>query len=588
MNQSELTRIFCERPQNFAWLLGAGASCTAGLPTATDIIWDLKKRYYCSEENQDISRQDIQHDALKARIQSFMEAKGFPAEWTKNEYSTYFNKIFGEDKERQRKYLNAILSEDKVTLSVGNRVMGALLATGLSRVAFTTNFDSVIEKAVAHVSDQSLSAYHLEGARSADQALNNEEYPLYCKLHGDFRHNSVKNLSSDLAKQNDDLSNCFVNCGNRFGFIVSGYSGRDESVMELLRSVLRTHNPFPHGFFWTGIKGTQCPDVVESFLVEARGKDVNAQYIEIETFDSLMLRLWRNIENKPTNIDNKVKKSEISSVNIPLPPIGNGKPIIRLNTLPVTSWPLQCWKLSFNKTIEWDDLKAAQRDTDNQLIFARSEFILCWGSKKIIKEHFGQILSSIEDFELSEKIVDLSSNLHLKRFYEDALCAALVRDKPLLTRSTRNSTFLIVDRYSEDQGSLEDLFHVVGKSHGDISGLFTQPDELHRRSEQISWAEAVRISVDFKDNKFWLVIDPDIWIWPNRARRLAIEFMDDRRRNRFNKMYNDILSAWVKIILDYDKQNTEIEVHTFDDGKESENPSFKVGSRTAYAKKRVE
>jgi len=78
MDQVGLTSLFCARPQNFAWFLGAGTSRTAGLPTATDIIWDLKRRYYCQEENQDISRQDIQNHAIKDRIQAFMESRGFP------------------------------------------------------------------------------------------------------------------------------------------------------------------------------------------------------------------------------------------------------------------------------------------------------------------------------------------------------------------------------------------------------------------------------------------------------------------------------------------------------------------------------
>ena len=49
MDQAQLTGIICERPQNFVWFLGAGTSRSAGLPTATDIIWDLKRRYYCVE-----------------------------------------------------------------------------------------------------------------------------------------------------------------------------------------------------------------------------------------------------------------------------------------------------------------------------------------------------------------------------------------------------------------------------------------------------------------------------------------------------------------------------------------------------------
>jgi hypothetical protein len=56
-DQYELTTTFCTKPQQFAWFIGAGTSAVAGLPTAWDIIWDLKRRYYCRQENQDISRQ---------------------------------------------------------------------------------------------------------------------------------------------------------------------------------------------------------------------------------------------------------------------------------------------------------------------------------------------------------------------------------------------------------------------------------------------------------------------------------------------------------------------------------------------------
>lgn len=178
IDQAQPAGIICERQQNFAWLLGAGASRSAGLPTATDIIRDLKRRYYRQQENEDISRQDVPLEAVRSRIQPCMPRKGFPTEWAPGEYSTCFEKNFGDDRERQRRYLAGILAEDKATLSVGNHVLGAILSSGLGRVAFTTNFDCIVEKAVAEVSGNSLSPYHIEGSRSAVQALNNEEFPL--------------------------------------------------------------------------------------------------------------------------------------------------------------------------------------------------------------------------------------------------------------------------------------------------------------------------------------------------------------------------------------------------------------------------
>ena len=52
----------------------------------------------------------MQNEPVRARIQAFIESRGFPELWAADEYTVYFEKIFGDDKERQRRYLKAILS----------------------------------------------------------------------------------------------------------------------------------------------------------------------------------------------------------------------------------------------------------------------------------------------------------------------------------------------------------------------------------------------------------------------------------------------------------------------------------------------
>ena len=317
-----------------------------------------------------------------------MLSRGFPAEGNSAEYTSYFEKIFGEDKEKQRQYLRAILSEDNVTLSVGNRVLGALLGMAQCRAIFTTNFDSVMERAVAEVSRRSLSAYHLEGARSANKALNNEEYPLYCKLHGDFRYDSIKNLSADLASQNADLSQCLANAANRFGLIVAGYSGRDESIMGLLWSALATPNPFPHGLFWTVMKGGRVLPAVQQLIDGAKQVGVDAALVEIETFDAFMLRLWRNLERKDPDIDARVRKTEMATVSIPLPTAGRGA-IVRMNALPVTSMPGECQALTFTSSNEWSDL-APQPETRKVRLSSQSLKRFFAGAKNQLSEGSSQ------------------------------------------------------------------------------------------------------------------------------------------------------------------------------------------------------
>lgn len=584
IDQKQLTGIVCARPQNMAWFLGAGASRSAGLPSATDILWDLKRHYYCREESQEITRQDIQNDAVRARIQTFMESRGFPAEWADGEYETYFEKLFGDEKEKQQRYLLNVLSDDKVTLTSGHRVLGAMMTLGLCRVGFTTNFDNVVEKAAAFMGGQALNAYHLEGAHNAKQALDNEEYPFYCKLHGDFRYDSLKNLPSDLAAQNVHLSQCLINAGNRFGFVVTGYSGRDASIIDLFKKVLKTTNPFPHGLYWTYLKGSALPGPVTGLIETARSKGVNASTVPIETFDSLMTRLWRNLDGKTAELDSKVRRTAATTVSVPLPGAGKAAPLLRLNALPVLTVPRKCLTLTFKRAKEWADLRQAQRDTEFRAFFTKSDAIWSWGSESDLRSAFGSDLISIGEADIPQ---DLSGpgNLHVKGFIEEALCAALARKRPLLSRKLRNGALLIVDPHATDVRALEPLTQVVGKCHGTVADVFAPATDEHPQSQKLAWAESCRVSLDYREGALRIQLDPDVWIWPPRARELAQSFLDERRGNRFNNVYNQLLNAWIEIIFASSDRNIEIDVSAFGAGSDAENPTFRLSNRTAFARR---
>ena len=59
MELTDLIQHITLNEPHFMWFLGAGAPRSAGLPTAYNIIWDLKRRYYALHENVDISELDM-------------------------------------------------------------------------------------------------------------------------------------------------------------------------------------------------------------------------------------------------------------------------------------------------------------------------------------------------------------------------------------------------------------------------------------------------------------------------------------------------------------------------------------------------
>ena len=580
MKQTDLVARICERPAGYAWFLGAGASRAAGLPTAADIIWDIKRRHYAREENRRVARHDLQNTAVKERIQSFFDSRGFPALGAPDEYAAYFERVFGEDRERQRRYLRAILSEDQASLTVGNRVFGAMIAAGFTRVAFTTNFDTVVEKAVAEVGHQTLSPYHLEGARAANAALNNEEFPLYCKLHGDYRYDSLKNLPADLRTQNDDLSRCLVNAAGRFGFVVAGYSGRDDSVMRVFHDALDAPNPFPHGLYWTTIRNTDPPPAVLELIKRASAQAVDAHVVETQTFDTLMLHLWRSIDDIPVDLDARVRKSEPATVDIPLPPPGSVGPLLRLTALPILALPERCHSLSFTAPKDWRHLREAMSAANGGLILAKADNVWAWGSRATVRSAFASDLTSISDVRLPAAIAPGAR--HLKGFFQQALAKSLAKGRPLLPRTRGYSAYLIADRHADPAGPLRPLADLVGPTAGTVPGLSTSPTPEFPEPVPVRWAESLRVVVDDRNGQLWLLVHPDLWIWPQRARHDAQDFMERRRRDRLNRRYNELLDAWLAIVLG--PPAGEVELSPFDHADPTENPRFLLGRRTAYAR----
>jgi hypothetical protein len=197
--------------------------------------------------------------------------------------------------------------------------------------------------------------------------------------------------------------------------------------------------------------------------------------------------------------------------------------------------------------MEWRALRDAQRRSEGRLILTKADTALAWGAEADVRAHFKADLRALAPFEIGDRLLTLDDHLYLKSFLEQALCAAIIRGKPLLTRTHGQNAFIIADAHAQDQSVFTALAQITGKVHGQIDGLVAPTDDHHPDPERVRWAEALRISLDLRDGRYWLIVDPDIWIWPSRARRVADEFMDRRRGDRFNKKYNQLLDAWVRL-----------------------------------------
>jgi len=268
----------------FCALLGAGASVTSGIPSAGDCIRDWKKSLYTSKHTSSFQRTDIKSDQVKEQIQRWLDSEGiYPAANTDEEYSFYVEECYPIEDDR-RKFFQRIC--EKKQPSVGYKLLCLLHETGMIQSVWSPNFDD-LGIIAAHTANLLPIDITLDTIERISRPLNRSELP-YIKLHGDYKYGPLKNTTSELARQDDTFRQHLINYLGDKHLIVSGYSGRDESVMNTL---MMSYSKSGAGrLYWCGY-GRDIPPKVALLIETARAHGRTAYYIPTDGFDPLFISL---------------------------------------------------------------------------------------------------------------------------------------------------------------------------------------------------------------------------------------------------------------------------------------------------------
>jgi Flp pilus assembly protein TadD/NAD-dependent SIR2 family protein deacetylase len=252
----------------FCVFLGAGASAESAIPTASHMIDDFCRRIIADQCPEDYTDPEQQQAWLEEQPW-YIEAK---------EEGTLYSVLFErhEQNERGRQFYIEQMIEGKKP-SFGYVVLANLIARNYINTVFTTNFDDLVYNACSIFTDIRPVVYAY-GTMVADLRITNTR-PKILKLHGDYLYSKLKNSNHELARQDPNMSRYVPNLLNEYGLVVIGYSGCDNSVMELLRKF-----PPDNDLYWCGPRaGPPMPESVRSLLIETGGF-----YVEIDGFDQMM------------------------------------------------------------------------------------------------------------------------------------------------------------------------------------------------------------------------------------------------------------------------------------------------------------
>jgi NAD-dependent SIR2 family protein deacetylase len=572
MTIEEFLRIYPLRAANLMWFLGAGASASGGVPTANSLVWDFKRTLFCAAQKISPKTCDnLSNPLVQRRLDSYFQDLGiFPASGSPEEYASYFEATYADPSDRRTK-LEAFISGARP--SFGHIALAALMKMQKARVVWTVNFDRLIEDAAVQIlgTTSSFVVSTLDNPQIALRAINEARWPVIGKMHGDFQSHRLKNTSQELRLQDAELRRGLLESLRRFGLIVVGYSGRDDSIMSTLHEAINNGQGYPGGLFWVARADSPTLPAVTTLLSKAIEHGIQAYLLEIETFDELLGDILKQLTDIPADLQAVLDGRAARLTDIPVEQPGQNWPIIRMNALPLTNWPTTCRRIvcAIGGTKQ---VREAVTNQHARAIAARAAAgVIAFGSDGELKKAFNPF--HIEEFDCHaiepRRLRFESAELGLLR---DAFALAVEASGPFQVKRSRSSDLLIADFSRLSDGDVAVLTQYAGSLTGTIS------------ETTLKWREALRLKLDYHLGRLWLLLEPTIYIdeLSNKEERyVAADFVRERLAARYNRQWNSVLEAWIAIIIG-NRDEHQLSAFAISDGIDA---SFTVAKVTGFSRK---
>ena len=566
-------RLFQLRSTQIMWFLGAGASRSAGIKTAGDMIWDFKQRLYRSQKKLPPSAiTDIGEPAVQCKLQAHFDALGdFPPAGSETEYAAYFEATYSAPRDR-RAYLDELIARGRP--SFGHLALTLLIAEKLCRIVWTTNFDRTLEDAAARILGGTghLVTGDLGEPEKLRRAFEENRWPIYGKLHGDYHSEALKNTDGELRQQDTEMRRSLVDACRQHGLAVVGYSGRDASVMEALEEALDDGRGFPGGLFWFKRSQDEPFRAVSHLMERARALGIDAHMVETEAFDELFVDLIRYLPEtaeKLHGLDNTVRPRLTTTT---LRKSLRSTPAIRTNALAVVSSPAMC-RLVDCTIGGYDQIEDAVARAEVDIIARRiQQGVLAFGRDVDVRKTF-------EGFDI--KAFD-THPLSAKRLVRETGERSLVREA--LFRAVGQVSGLRLLRHRRTSVLLPDTARVHPAVFNSESARAVDRVSGTVPKTSVGWTEACRLRMDFRLDRIWLLLEPMIETElpddaPDDVVERTREFVRERRARRHNRMANALLDGWIWLIFG-DEQSARLRTFDISEGVD---PEFELLRTSAFS-----
>lgn len=504
------------------FFLGSGASAQAGIPTGGTMVWDFKRLLYCSENHVSPELfKDLHAETTRNTLQDYFDKQGgHPALWSTDEYAHYFELCHPTAISRER-YIQHKVRD--VSPSIGHLCLGDLFINKRIASVWTTNFDELVEAGIKALSPQhSFNVYSTANSSSAPQNTLSS----IIKLHGDYRYDHIKNTPKELQELESSMQYLFEQSLINKGLVVIGYSGSDESIMNVLENGFSNPDFLKYGLIWAVHAGSKLPDRLSALIEKACQTNENSGIVEIQGFDDLMHSLYTTQASKNNIIENLWKDYDHRKLPISFNMMSISN-FTKFNTFESVNIP-SCAVFDTDIT-SWKQLREITGESGIiAALFSRR--VYCFEeADKIMSVFGGHIKSAITIEHISNRILYRTDSIYLGMLYS------------LMKNDLTNNLGLVEYRRNKYYDP------TISRRDNDLNCIVY---------------EAIEVSLSVCRGKIYLSVVPTSFVTQNNGNPFD-RFENQKKINAsmakiYNKPYNAKLKEWNQLLS---KSNSFTFVH---------------------------
>jgi len=489
------------------FFLGSGASVQAGIPTGTGLVWEFKREIYCTENEVLLDTfKDLQSEKTQNKLQKYFDKQNkHPEHFSPEEYSHYFELCYPTSVAREKFIQNKVRD---INPTLGHLCLADLFLKNKVKCIWTTNFDELIESGIKTISPKkSFSVFSSSNIKHSrcDSAFNS-----VIKLHGDYRYDKLKNTTNELQDLEMSLQNKFKESLYNKGIVFIGYSGNDDSIMNVIEKHLEEKDFLKFGLIWMTPSGVKLSNRAKKLMEKACNINEASCIVEIPNFDEILYNVYKNygtpnklIEERWLDFPKRNRKLFFNNNKTSF--------FIKTNSFESIEYP-QC--MVFDTDIKsWKELKKIISDK-NIIAGLFNNKIYCFENEGIIKNTFhNHILSEIYKEKISDKIMYRDNSMYIGLLYE-LIEYSFLKDFNLL-KFWKNKFY--------DKGTkkiIDNMYAVY---------------------------DAIEVGLKAYNGKLYLSIIPTIYIKDEKneiGKFIKQSIINKIMSKRYNKEYNNILKYW--------------------------------------------